>query len=412
MKLHIENIKAIGSADILLDGITVIVGNNNTGKSTAGNVLYALFNALKNVNEKSYKVRVKKCEHILFSIKESLNPSHVFVMDDTCYSIAKSLVAKTLSIDEIVVKLRAEYPDNQIPADWEMLKERLRKILDIQEDELQKEVVRSCFTKILGEQFVPLFKNHGAPSAYMVIKGEKLGVKFEKDVPEFEVPLALRNSAFYQEDSSLLNDSRPGKEEQYFRIIESFEKQNDIIDNILLRKKCEEAKARLSDILKGEIICDAIKQTFFLESSKYTGPLEFDGLSQGMKSMAALQALFSHGAVGDRDILIPDEPEIHLHPEWQIKYAELIVLLQKAFHLTVLLTSHSPDFVEAIHLYSQKHGIAEKLNGYISEIQNENGTVSMRKIANDDWDEMFDKFAKSVDLLMDLRSDVEKQSHE
>ncbi|MDE6925744.1 MAG: hypothetical protein K2O97_09360 [Acetatifactor sp.] len=45
MKLHIENISKIGMADIDIDGITVIAGSNNTGKSTVGKVLFALMNS-------------------------------------------------------------------------------------------------------------------------------------------------------------------------------------------------------------------------------------------------------------------------------------------------------------------------------------------------------------------------------
>ena len=39
MKLHIENIGKLKNADVILDGITVIAGKNNTGKSTVGKTL-------------------------------------------------------------------------------------------------------------------------------------------------------------------------------------------------------------------------------------------------------------------------------------------------------------------------------------------------------------------------------------
>ena len=45
-----------------------------------------------------------------------------------------------------------------------------------------------------------------------------------------------------------------------------------------------------------------------------------------------------------KDVLILDEPEIHLHPQWQVLYAEIVVLLQKAFDLTVVVTTHSYFF--------------------------------------------------------------------
>ena len=52
MKLVIENIGKIKKAEFDFRGITVIAGNNNTGKSTVGKVLYSFFNSLQNVSEK------------------------------------------------------------------------------------------------------------------------------------------------------------------------------------------------------------------------------------------------------------------------------------------------------------------------------------------------------------------------
>ena len=53
MKLVIENIGKIKKAEFDFRGITVIAGNNNTGKSTVGKVLYSFFNSLQNVSGRS-----------------------------------------------------------------------------------------------------------------------------------------------------------------------------------------------------------------------------------------------------------------------------------------------------------------------------------------------------------------------
>ena len=43
MRLEIKNIGRIEEASIEMNGITVIAGENDTGKSTVGKVLYAPF---------------------------------------------------------------------------------------------------------------------------------------------------------------------------------------------------------------------------------------------------------------------------------------------------------------------------------------------------------------------------------
>ena len=410
---------AIGSADIDLDGITVIVGNNNTGKSTAGKVLWTMFHALSGLNEKIYNERVEGCVRAI-RLKTSGRSffSHGYSIRKHALDYARQLVNKTLSVDQLMDKLQQEYEeylfqDNFSP-DWDALKKGLQEILAIQDNELRKQVVLTEFEKGLGKQFVPLFKEHGTPSVFMTIKGKQMGVRFTNNQPEIELQLDLQNNAYYFDNPSLLEDTPFDNlySEERDRIVESFMKGGEIVEDILLRKRYEVIGAQLASILNGEIKYDKDNQDFCLESSKYTDLLLFSSLSQGVKSMATLQAAFSRGAVGEKDVLILDEPEIHLHPEWQVKYAELIVQLQKAFDLTVLLTSHSPDFVEAIRLYSQKYGSEEKLNGYISAVSTDNDTVTIQKIAADDWDVIFDKFARSVDMLIELRSEMEGKSDE
>ena len=48
MLLKIENLGMVDRANIEVNGITIIAGDNNTGKSTIGKALFAIFNALCN----------------------------------------------------------------------------------------------------------------------------------------------------------------------------------------------------------------------------------------------------------------------------------------------------------------------------------------------------------------------------
>lgn len=73
-------------------------------------------------------------------------------------------------------------------------------------------------------------------------------------------------------------------------------------------------------------------------------------------------------------MLILDEPEIHLHSEWQIIYAELIVMLQKKFDLTILLVTHSFQFLESLNFFMKKHNIIDRGNYYIPK-QTDKGIV-------------------------------------
>ena len=62
MKLKLNNIGIIDKADIKLDGLTVIAGENDSGKSTVGKVLYAL---IKTIRWSSNGTRTSKADCIL-----------------------------------------------------------------------------------------------------------------------------------------------------------------------------------------------------------------------------------------------------------------------------------------------------------------------------------------------------------
>lgn len=57
MKLKLKNIGKLTEAEINIDGITVIAGKNNTGKSTVGKSLYCIFSSMYDVNNKIAKDR-------------------------------------------------------------------------------------------------------------------------------------------------------------------------------------------------------------------------------------------------------------------------------------------------------------------------------------------------------------------
>ena len=48
-------------------------------------------------------------------------------------------------------------------------------------------------------------------------------------------------------------------------------------------------------------------------------------VASGIKAFGVMQLLLETHSINEEKMLIWDEPENHLHPEWQIKFAELLV---------------------------------------------------------------------------------------
>ena len=122
-----------------------------------------------------------------------------------------------------------------------------------------------------------------------------------------------------------------------------------------------------------------------------------------MKSFVVLKMLVEKGCIKEKDVIILDEPEIHLHPQWQVAYAELIVLLQKHFDLNIVVTTHSPYFVDAINLFSCKYDIDKKVNYYLSTNM---GAVAKMENVTDHIDAIYKKMASPIQILDTLRYEL------
>jgi predicted ATPase len=72
-----------------------------------------------------------------------------------------------------------------------------------------------------------------------------------------------------------------------------------------------------------------------------------------------------NGFLDNRSLLILDEPEVHLHPKWQLAYAQVIVDLIKEEGLNVVVNSHSPYMIEALKRFAEKESI--NANYYLAE---------------------------------------------
>ena len=65
VQIRIQNIGKIQEANVKFDGITIICGENNTGKSTVGKILFSCFNAMCNFEDKIQEQRRSEISEVL-----------------------------------------------------------------------------------------------------------------------------------------------------------------------------------------------------------------------------------------------------------------------------------------------------------------------------------------------------------
>ena len=80
VRLHIKNIGSLSDADIEIEGITIIAGENNIGKSTIGKSFYAFLNNM----DAWHEIYEKQCQS---NIARYLNSKNT-VLEDLCMSLS------------------------------------------------------------------------------------------------------------------------------------------------------------------------------------------------------------------------------------------------------------------------------------------------------------------------------------
>ena len=128
--------------------------------------------------------------------------------------------------------------------------------------------------------------------------------------------------------------------------------------------------------------------------------IDVKNISTGLKTFIIIKTLLKNGEIGENSTLILDEPEIHLHPEWQIVFAEIIVLLQKEFNMNILINTHSPYFLEAIEVYSEKYKIDMICKYYLAE---NSGNISTISDVTKSTELIYKKLAKPFQTLENVR---------
>jgi len=417
MKLRIDNFALIKHAEIDIDGITVIAGNNNSGKSTVGKVLYSLFNALNNLDEKIREQREEQLtEAVRYSFFEMARDERLF----NRFSIIAYIVRRVLN----------DVADGEIG--WESIFTSIGEKFDLElsaeiKDKLQKEVEVVCtwpkerllryslqasFQGVFNGQINSLYQTADEAKIDLFIKDTLTSITFQQnEILHYSSDISLANKAIYY-SSPLAIDVIGARTisdvpmRNLCRLLINYEDaitdDQNLFAQSMQQGKLEGVIKKIKSVIPGQVVRSGPK--YSLQLPNCSEPINFKNLSSGIKAFMVLKMLIEANIIKRRDVLILDEPEIHLHPTWQLIYAELIVLLQKEFDLSVVITTHSHFFLNAIETYCRKYATSDKLNLYLAEVE---GSGAIIRNVSDASEQIYKKMAKAVDTLTSERLDYE-----
>ncbi|KIM03033.1 MAG: hypothetical protein KU29_13070 [Sulfurovum sp. FS06-10] len=293
MELQLKNIGMIKEANVKLDGLTVIAGENDTGKSTVGKALYLYLHTLnsnKNANSLAQSV-------FGYGLSPSDNPEIGIDKKDKDYQV-------------IFV---------ETPLIW---------------------------------NFTDFFRDIAQVESQMQI--------------ELDYPYLMKDLNFKLH----------------------IKKASDGIN----------IKDKMTVLMGGEFKKDEMGRYYF---DKHGKKIELVNTATGIKMFGIFQVLSQNNYLNENTVLVLDEPEVHLHPKWQLEMAKLIVELVKN-GVSILVNSHSPYMIEALKRYSDREKIQAKTNFYLAE----DGKIDKVKESNSQTlVAIYEKLSEPYDVFEEMESE-------
>ena len=424
MELKLKYVNRIKSADMKLNGLTVVVGPNNSGKSTIGRTLYSVVKAIANTNmvsEDDNEARLRRHVDSLYSRlrglrfvgdREGLTKSFPrnssdflsqlkdsadalgFIKDRISFINVFDIVPrqKKLLIEDMtnigICLTNKENPAANLRTELQYLieSEFLNAFCSVSEDNTQVELYSEGTSKI---EFT------ARQNSVDAVKYDDSG--FIEDATYIESPLyihlidAILRSRNYRETEGypgMLNTMVPS------HIKDMAEKIMNAARHPIDQKAY--SLMDVSTIIGGKFVYDHDShQIVFKEGVNRFNTIN---VASGIKCFGIIDLLETANFIGPNRLLIWDEPENHLHPEWQVVFAEKLVKLAKE-GVPVLVTTHSPYFLQSIRF----HAGQEKLTNYVNYYMPEVGENLLSTVVDvtDDLTGVFERLTEPLGAIMD-----------
>lgn len=480
MQIRLENIGIVKDSTIALDGLTVVTGKNNSGKTTVGKTLYALLDAVCNLQRKAKSDRryyIRKQLENVESALDSFRYAYIRARrsDQTLeafdnYSALKAFLGRDyrreFSMDDIerfAHDLAAELADFDVEA-LEKNEERLElpryqaraltkaggespsatSLLDAQRNSalvlleqlfanLDKDIdlvdyARESINQTLRIEFADQIQPVKVATPYSKIELSDADATFfnitiadnqivNDGAPVFfsspyrrvyliDDPFVLDDISSWRvfgrfempETETILNPNRIYSHNYKLRSVLRRETGLSVFEQTVLGDSLNRIKAQIDEIIPGTFEFSPDGEYYIQNGMK----LKLSNLATGSKMLSIVKMLLEKGELDSSTMLILDEPEAHLHPQWQNSFAEIIVLLVKELGVKILLTTHSPNFMLALDANMRKYGMADKTNFYQTDVIAD-GFVQYHCV-NDDMGKIYQDFLQYLSEAKMLRN--------
>lgn len=425
MELKLSHVNRIKTADMKINGLTVVVGPNNSGKSTIGRTLYSIVKAIANTkmaSEEDNEARLEKHVESMYSrfrglrrienreefTKRFPRNSREFLQqmkespDSKAFLAEKEVFIQSLDI---------------VPRQKSLLMEDLTNIgICLTQKDSPAANLRTELQFLIESEFLNTFCSNGSDntevelmsegSSKIVFQARDNSVTrvhydnsgFIEDATYIESPLylhlidAIIRMKTFRETETAYGSLVPPLVPSHIK--DMAEKVMSAARHPIDRK--EGTNMDVSMVIGGKFAYDIESHQIIFKEGKHR--YNTINVASGIKCFGIVDLLESANFIGPNRLLIWDEPENHLHPEWQVVFAEKLVKLANE-GVPVLVTTHSPYFLQSIRYYAAKENMGKYVNYYLPEV-GEDELSTVVDVTND-LTAVFERLTDPLDGIMD-----------
>lgn len=413
MKLRLQNILKVESADIELGGLTVITGENDSGKSSIGKILFSILKATNNAKQVDKFETLQLINSHLLSIKRLFSRFNNHNVLKDIKSISIDLIEKNLSVEELTETIKdaskiCSFTSRQSAIINNKLIQIQQNLSELDNPEL---AIKRELDIILRSEFMEPLNSYGTRYSSIHFHddttdadGSDISFNFEdgkisntklsgdssiEDITYVESPVYLHILDTLRMSSSVPTKSFRGmsgslqKGNIPYHLGDMAEKILSTAEDLLGLFQSTGYQQQLDEIkylIEGDFTVDKKSKQLHFQRNDISIPAV--SVASGIKSFGVLLRLLQTDNISTSKMLVLDEPEIHLHPEWQINFCKFIVELVSE-GIPIVVSSHSPYFIQGLRYFAAAKGIEKEVTYYMAEQNPETNLSTFNDVTND-----------------------------